>query len=85
LQCFPSIGSIDHKRRAIEICRKSPYEALQRSVPDEYEHGRAQGEEGPGLAITGRVNQGQGGHHRKGVVVEDDQAEKSKGWPMAEE
>jgi hypothetical protein len=35
----------------IEICRESPDEARQGPVPDEYEHGRARGEEGPGSAI----------------------------------
>jgi hypothetical protein len=35
----------------IEICRESLDEARQEHVPDEYEHGRARGEEGPGSAI----------------------------------
>jgi hypothetical protein len=79
LQCFPSIGSIGHKQRTIEICRESPNEARQRPIRGEHEHGQARREEGPGLAISGRVDQGQGGHHMRGVVAEDDQAIKSKG------
>jgi hypothetical protein len=42
----------------IEIHRKSPNEARQRPIPGEHEHGRARWEEGPGLAILGRVDQG---------------------------
>jgi hypothetical protein len=58
----------------------SPNEARQGPVSSEYEYGRAQREQGPGLAISGRVDQGQGGHHRRIVVAEDDQAQKPEGW-----
>jgi hypothetical protein len=54
-------------------------------IPDEYEHGRDQGEEGPGSAISGRDNQGKGGHHRRRTAAKDDQAKKSEGGPMAKE
>jgi hypothetical protein len=69
----------------IEICRKSPNEARQRPVPSKYEHGQAQWEEGPSSAILGRVDQGQGCHHRRRVATEDDQAKKFERWPMVEE
>jgi hypothetical protein len=74
-----------HKQRMIEICRKSPNKARQRPVPHEHEHGQAQWEEGPGLTIIGRVDQGRGGRHRRRAVVKDDQAQKSKRWTMLEE
>jgi hypothetical protein len=64
----------------IEIYRKSPNEARQGPVPTEYEHGRAQGEEDPGSAISSRVDQGKGGCHRRAMTAEDDQAKKSEGW-----
>jgi hypothetical protein len=79
LQYFPLTGSIGHKRRMIKICGKSPDEARQGPVPDEYEYGRARGEEGPGSAISGRDDQENGGHHRRRTAAEDDQAEKSEG------
>jgi hypothetical protein len=69
----------------IEVCGESPNEAQQRSVPSYHEYGRAQWEEGLGSTILGRVNQGQRGHHRRGEIAEDDQAQKSKNWPMEEE
>jgi hypothetical protein len=86
LQCFLLTASIVHKRRTIEICRKSSNEARQGPVPVEHDHDQARWEEGPGLAISGRVNQGQGHHHhRRRVAIEDDQVKKSKSWPMAKE
>jgi hypothetical protein len=42
----------------IGIYKKSPNEAPQGLVLGEHEHGQAQWEEGPGLAISGRVDQG---------------------------
>jgi hypothetical protein len=66
----------------IEIYRKSPKEARQGPVPDKHEYDQARWEEGPDSAISGRVNQGQGGCHKRGVTAEDDQAKKSEGWPM---
>jgi hypothetical protein len=38
---------------------------------------------GPGSAISGQVDQGQGGRHRRRVAIKDDQAKKSKRWPIA--
>jgi hypothetical protein len=38
-----------------------------------------------GSAISGRDDHGNGGHHWRRMVTEDDQAEKSEGWPMAKE
>jgi hypothetical protein len=35
----------------IEICREPPNEARQGPISDQYEHGRARGEEGSGSAI----------------------------------
>jgi hypothetical protein len=69
----------------IEICRKSPDEARQGPVPDEYEHGRARREEGPRSAISSRDDQGKRVHHRRRTAAEDDQTKKSEGWPMAKE
>jgi hypothetical protein len=69
----------------IEICRKSPNKTRQGPVPGEHEHGRAQWKEGPGSAISGRVDQGQGHHRKRRAATEDDQAKKSKRWPMVEE
>jgi hypothetical protein len=69
----------------IESFREPPNEARQRLIPDKHEHDQALWEEGPGSAISGRVNQGQGGHHRRGVAIEDDEAKKSEKWPMAKE
>jgi hypothetical protein len=80
-----SIGSIGHKQRTIEIYRKSSNEVRQGPIPSKYEHGQAQGEEGSGLVISGRVDQGQGGHHRRRTDAEDDQAQKSEGWAVAKE
>jgi hypothetical protein len=34
---------------------------------------------------SGRVDQGQGHHPRRRAATEDDQAKKSKMWPMVEE
>jgi hypothetical protein len=78
-------GLIGHKRRTIEICKKSPDEARQGPISCEYEHGRARGEEGPSSAISGRDDQGKGGCHRRRTTAEDDQAKKSEGWPMVKE
>jgi hypothetical protein len=69
----------------VEICRESPNEARHGPVLSKHEHGRARWEEGPGLAISGRVDQGEGGRHRRATTVEDYQAQKHKGWPMVEE
>jgi hypothetical protein len=77
--------SIGHKQRTIEIYRKSSNEVRQGPIPSKYEHGQAQGEEGSGLVISGRVDQGQGGHHRRRTDAEDDQAQKSEGWAVAKE
>jgi hypothetical protein len=41
------------KRRTIEICIKSPNEAPQGPILGKHDHGRAQREEGPSLAILG--------------------------------
>jgi hypothetical protein len=57
----------------IEICKESPDEARQGHVPGESEHGRARGEEGSGLAISGRDDQGKGGCHRGRMSAKDDQ------------
>jgi hypothetical protein len=62
-----------------------PNEARQRPVLDKYEHGRARWEEGFGSAISGRVDQGQGDHHRRRMDAKDDQVKRPEGWPMAEE
>jgi hypothetical protein len=69
----------------IEIYRKFPNEARQGPVPGKYEYGRARREEGPGSAISGRVDQGQRGHRKRRAATEDDQAKKSERWPMVEE
>jgi hypothetical protein len=63
----------------IEICRKYANEARQGPIFDEHEHGQARWEEGHGLAISGRVNQGQGGCHRRRAAVKDDYAKKPEG------
>jgi hypothetical protein len=57
----------------IEICRESLDEARQGHVPGEYEHGRARGEEGSSLAISGRDGQGKVGCHTGRMAAEDDQ------------
>jgi hypothetical protein len=62
----------------IEICKKSPNESRHRPVPGEHKPGQAQWEEGPSLTISGRVDQGQGCHHRRRTATEDDQAKKSE-------
>jgi hypothetical protein len=69
---------------AIEICRKSPSEVRQGPIPDKHKHGRAQSK-GACSTISDRVDQGQGGHHRRRTTTENDQVEKSKGRPMTEE
>jgi hypothetical protein len=66
------IGSNGHKRRTIEIWKKSLDEARQGPVPGKHEHGRAREEEGPGSAISGRDNQREGGHHRRRAATKDD-------------
>jgi hypothetical protein len=85
LQYFPSTGSIGHKRRTIEICRKSPNIARQGPIPSKHEHGQARWEEGLGSAMSGRVDQGQGHRHRRGTTTKDDQPKKPEGQPMLEE
>jgi hypothetical protein len=67
---FLSTGSIGHKRRTIENCRKFSNEARKGPVPGEHEHGRARWEEGPDLAISGRVDQGQRCHYRRETDVD---------------
>jgi hypothetical protein len=69
----------------IKICRECSNKARQRPIPGKHEHGRARREEGPGSAISGRVDQSQGGCYRRGTTVEDDQAKESEGWPMTKE
>jgi hypothetical protein len=64
---------------------ESQDEARKGPALGEYEYGRARGEEGTGLAISGQDNQGKGGCHRRGTAAEDDQGKKFEGWPMAEE
>jgi hypothetical protein len=54
------------------MCRMSPNIARQGPVPSKHEHGLARWEEGPGLAMSGRVDQGQGRHHRRGMATKDD-------------
>jgi hypothetical protein len=58
----------------IKICRKSPDEARQGSIPSGFEHGLDRGEEGSASAISGRENQGKGGCHRRRTTTEDGQA-----------
>jgi hypothetical protein len=60
-------------------------EVGQGLIPNKYENGRARGEEGLGSAISGRDNQGKGGHHMRRMATKDDQAEKSEGWSMTKE
>jgi hypothetical protein len=85
LQCFPLTGSIGHKRRTIEIRKKFSDEAQQGPIHDEYKHGQAQGEDGPGSAILGQDGKGKGGRNRRRTAIEDDQVKKSKGWPLEKE
>jgi hypothetical protein len=60
-------------------------EVGQGLIPNKYENGRARGEEGLGSAMSGRDNQGKGGHHTRRMATKDDQAEKSEGWSRTKE
>jgi hypothetical protein len=75
----------DHKQMLIEIFKEPPNEACQGPILGECEYGRAQGEEGPGLAISGQVDPRKRGLHRRRMTAQDDQAQKFEGWPMARE
>jgi hypothetical protein len=76
---------IIHKKWVLQICRKFSNEARHGPIPGADEHGRASWEEGIGSTISGRVDQGHGGHLRRVTTVEDDEAKKSDRWPMVEE